>query len=659
MSAPVQRKVSQNVKGQTRGIKSAAEVQEMIKQFIAELSLLRLAKGYPTKIGLAQFPRKKRKREAKQERVHGSFRNVANVESVQEILAMLTQEHEIPFLESSLSGGPVPFDDLIGSASPEYQFGRNSYYLVQDQISQQSLQGKVYKAIIFPSSDGGHRLIDEALAEEYPFVNAAIKNSPIIPVEMWKYILQLQILMRRLDRKEEVNELEATFLEDIPDLFFLAEVRSISASPAARAEFQEEEEEGDIDAILRRVVASELSAALQTADAMYSSPANDAYVDSFGSFLGSKLAERLLTPLFPLMYGSFITRDLSFVRELNGAAKLFPPDDVDAAIPVQTTITQLLDGTLSQLEADQFFLVDSGNRHRALAEPRVKSLFAQVILGLSCAQEYIDLTHGDLHDRNVLFKSLARDGDQYLYYEVRPSRIFAPAGDSSFFLRVPLLGMQYYVIDFGFSSYKGTLISTECYGSICPEAREIKFTVRPTSYPSRHGRTDAFSSDLETLVNMFVMKHRQQIRDGSSQWFNNFVRSINLGVAPYAPPPPLPSGASGTAPAPIDNDEYGLEEQLSFEYETSGTGIGRQKIRIQPTATLPYQEEQYQALGRKKRNPQTTKAQEEPRGIPADNILPWFNEFLIDRESIPPGEIVYVSFYGKTHFGKDLPSLNE
>lgn len=221
---------------------------------------------------------------------------------------------------------------------------------------------------------------------------------------------------------------------------------------------------------------------------------NEAYVDTIGLYLGSRLVEVGVSSFFPLFYGSLRVYDSKYFSEVEqrryGAA-------LNEYFPVQLTLMQPLDGSMNDLIHNKWFFVrtetmnhgddangrvtkDYGAKNRSLSTAardthtsitaqstnnvittttshhqqqhnnnhqwesswafdchRFMAVFAQIVFGLNLGQTLFSLVHNDLHPGNILYRDVPHDTMLY-YYRRSTGKYYA----------VPTYGKEMKMIDF-------------------------------------------------------------------------------------------------------------------------------------------------------------------------------------------------------------------
>ena len=192
---------------------------------------------------------------------------------------------------------------------------------------------------------------------------------------------------------------------------------------------------------------------------------NNAYIDSFFSYICSELTIQKKIPSFPIFYGQIngiideynfdISEELSeyeneswfdkYNKKLFNIYEYYDSDsDSDSSdyisyeyissykdIPIQAFFIEKLDGTLDDLLYENINMVD---------EKKIKSALFQTIFALIYLQKHYYFIHNDLHVENIMFKKTNR---KYLYYKY-----------NNLYFKIPTHGYIFKIIDFGRSIFK-------------------------------------------------------------------------------------------------------------------------------------------------------------------------------------------------------------
>lgn len=128
-------------------------------------------------------------------RLYEDLGGLLGCDDVDSVLAALTLEHVLPRLYSNLAR-PIAFSLLL-TDDPRTLLLHSHLLFITGEISSQSLESVVYSAKIIPDSRRYHFTFDDGsrlLLEDG--VDAAVKNTPLVPVPIWKDMLQHIILLR-------------------------------------------------------------------------------------------------------------------------------------------------------------------------------------------------------------------------------------------------------------------------------------------------------------------------------------------------------------------------------------------------------------------------------------------------------------------------------
>ena len=195
---------------------------------------------------------------------------------------------------------------------------------------------------------------------------------------------------------------------------------------------------------------------------------NNAYIDSFFSYICGQLSIQNKIPSFPIFYGNIngiideynfdISEELhdyenepwfnKYNKKLFNIYEYYDSNSDSGSdsesgylsyeyistyknTPVQAFFIEKLDGTLDDLLYENLGMVD---------EKKIKSALFQTIFALIYLQKHYYFIHNDLHVENIMYK---KTNIKYLYYKY-----------NNLYFKIPTYGYIFKIIDFGRSIFK-------------------------------------------------------------------------------------------------------------------------------------------------------------------------------------------------------------
>lgn len=417
----------------------AIAIHDRLEQSLAELSLSRLEHQWPVETVVTTGPDTVHPVPVLAGREQPPTLGYVIAEHINAIIRQMTVENAFPQLriqKDYIAGrNTVPASSL--TLMP-VQAGLNTVaFSISKQLSSGTAQGTVYNVDIHPNRTYHYVDVMDVTSpavgqQQQPYVRqitAVLKKSPIYDINVWKKYVALHRL-QALQKRYVALDPSQQFLQEV-----LLDAQANALLRVAQLPPSLDWKTADLMAMAKRIESSILNVE-------FTSLNNAAYVDAAITLVGSKMVEGNLSPLFPLMYGSFRALDQSFIND--AALRQILGSDMDS-MPVQVIMEEKLDGSFKHMVVDEGWFFARGERDtRALSarQPvqlradRLMHAFAQIVFGLAGAQRFFNFVHNDLHWENVMYKDV--DNDHVLYY----------ANNNNYYA-VPTNGKWLKLIDFG------------------------------------------------------------------------------------------------------------------------------------------------------------------------------------------------------------------